>query len=735
MRKGLALAALLAGLALLFVARGGRSHEPEQTVTPEVLQPRTDVPALALDAATGAREPGAVAPPEHAASSEADDWAEDPPTPEGPGPGQALLRVRAVALESGAALAGIELDLGPLDEEDEEHEWRCSTQSDPARGLENDSLLTRADGTAEFILEAEFGYELRGHGEHGLADWTTLELGAFRAGEERAVTLALATQWTRRVEARVFDAASEVPLVGVEVRVVGEGELDDLANARTLAREVSGSDGRVQFLLPAWESVVAVCRLPGYSLGGAVLRREERAEGDPQPLPLHRLAAVTFAVQERDGRPAADVAVNLHASPAEPIEGLWWAPEFRWSQPTDASGLATFLELPSDCELRVSLARDGRSLGEAEALERPVRLAPGEHRRIEVRLPGTGTLAGRVLDAHGAALTGLPLALTRLSSGYATSSVLAYLQETLHGAEALGSTPSTDAAATTDSEGRFTFSLPIGVYHVGAAPGGDVPALGKVVVVREDERTTVELVLARGLTITGRLFDPRGEPAADIELACNGVEEALHWSRTRTTSAEDGSFALGPLLPGRYTVSGSGGDGEHDAAFEARVVEAGTAGLELALVLGGTLAVTFENEREEEAVRVWVRAEGSGQPSGQLERLAPGRYDVLALSDEGRFALQHGFAIEPGRDHELTLTLAPGATVTLPEDAGEITSFQLSVDGLPVLYTPYKGPHTVPPGHLRVEGQAWSPRARRETVTTRERDLVPGEAWVVDFAD
>lgn len=75
-------------------------------------------------------EPGANA-------TEDDEEEEDPPTPAAPAPGQALLRVRAVALEGGAALEGIELDLLALDESDEEHEWRSSTQSDPARGVEN----------------------------------------------------------------------------------------------------------------------------------------------------------------------------------------------------------------------------------------------------------------------------------------------------------------------------------------------------------------------------------------------------------------------------------------------------------------------------------------------------------------------------------------------------------------------------------------------------------------------
>jgi len=659
-----------------------------------------------------------------------EEYERDPPTPERPGPAQALLRVRAVALESGAALAWIELELLALDEEDEEHEWRNSTQTDPARGLENDGLITRADGSAEFIVETEFGYTLRGRGENGLADEVELELGSFAAGEERTVTLALPTRWTRQWEGRVVDAASEIPLVGAEVRIVVRDSGDEFGLVKPLAQGTSGADGRVRLLLPAWQPATAVFRLPGYAQGSVYIGREAPEILEPQPLPLRSLARLTLAVQEHDARPAA--RVELRAHPARIVGGL---PPTRWTLVTDASGLATFDELPSGCGLRVAAARDGRSLGTVEALAQEIELAPGEHRRIEVRLPGAGRIAGRLLDPRGAPLAGVPVQTTPLGRDLETSKVLAYLQETLHGRKTLGKAATEEADATTDSEGRFTLSVPIGAYHVGAAPGGDVPALGKVVVVREDETAALELVLARGLWIRGRLLDARGEPADGVELSCNGIDEALLWARARTSSAEDGSFELGPLLPGRYTVSGSPGGDAHDAPFESVEVEAGTEGLELALQLGGTLAVTVENALEDERVQLWLLRAGSTHGTDRRDRLPPGRYDLFALSDEGRFAFLPGYTIAPGHDHELLLTLAPGATVTLPEDAGEITSFALFVDGLPLPPTAFLRTVAVPSGRLRVEGQAWSSRARRETVATRERDLAPGDTWAVTFAD
>lgn len=708
----------------LFWARQGERGTGSEPAQPSLAAPP---PAVAPAPLAPVRE----AVPEVPESADEEQYEEDPPTPERPGHGQALLRVRAVALENGAALAGIELDLLALDEEDEQHEWRSSTRTDPARGLENDIVVTRADGTAEFLVEAEFGYRLRGQGENGLADEAELELGSFVAGEERAVTLALPTRWTRRWEGRVVDAASEAPLVGAEVRIVVRDGAGELERATPLAEGLSGSDGRVQLLLPAWPSATALYRLPGYAPGSLWIGQGAREAEEPQSLPLHRLAQLTLVVQEHDARPAAGVELRAHL--AGIVAELQPS---RWAQETDASGQATFFELPSGCGLRVSLSRGGHPLGRAEALDETIVLAPGEHRRIEVRLPGAGRIAGRVLDPRGAPLAGVAIQATLQGPALETSRLLAYLQEALHGADSRSEPASArEADATTDPEGRFVLSVPIGAYHVGAAPGGDVPALGKVVVVREDETSAVELELARGLWIRGRLLDPRGEAAAGVELSCKGIGEALLWSNARTSSAEDGSFELGPLLPGRYAVNGSGGDDAHAAPFESVEVEAGTAGLELALILGGTLTVTVENALEDERVDLWLVREGSRHGTGRREQLPPGRYDLFALSDEGRFAFLPGYVIAPGRDHELLLNLTLGATVTLPEDAGEITSFALFVDGLPLPPTTFDPTVTVPPGHLRVEGQAWSSRARRETIATRERDLAPGDTWVVSFAD
>lgn len=679
----------------------------------------------------------AEAPRPAAGESEDDDEEEDPPTPAIPGPEQALLRVRALALESGTPLAAIELDLFALDDaEAEYHDWRSSTRADPSRGVENDTVRTRADGTGEFLVEAGLGYGLRGRGTNGRADEATLELGSFRADEERAVTLLLPTRWTHLWHGRAVDASSEAPLVGVEVRAFARASQHGEVPTALLTRGVSGADGQVQLLLPAWESATAEFRLPGYAVGSIYVEREEQDGAEPQKLLLRRASTLTFAVQDDAQRPAAGVELRLKSGGF--VDGIMTA----WSQVTDELGLATVVELPSSVPLWVSAWRDGRSLGQVEPLENTIVLAPGEHRRIEVRLYGTGSVAGRLLDPRGAPLVGVAVQAVGPNNRMKPSPLLTDLQRVLFAVDRIGMGEAVQADATTDSDGRFEFpTLPIGFYHVGAAPGGDVPALGKLLLVRESETSAIEIVLERALWIRGRVLDPRGEPASDIELTCTGQDEENSLTFMRASTESDGSFALGPLLRGRNEVRWIGGGDDHTAPFEPLDVDAGTEGLELGLVLGGTLAIELENARDGERCEVWMRRVGSSVTSGRQDQLAPGPYEVLAVSDEGRFALEHGVVIAGGRDHTLTLTLSPGATITLPEDAGAIHSFRISVDEFTIwprrAFTvwPRREGQTVPPGRVRVEGQAWSPRGRLETVLVRERDLAPGDSWVVDVAD
>ena len=62
---------------------------------------------------------------------------------------------------------------------------------------------------------------------------------------------------------RVIDAESELGLVGAEVRVVVDGDRDE--ELVTLAQGASAADGRVRLMLPAWESAIALCRMPDRS--------------------------------------------------------------------------------------------------------------------------------------------------------------------------------------------------------------------------------------------------------------------------------------------------------------------------------------------------------------------------------------------------------------------------------------------------------------------------------------
>src|SRR5262245_28901893 len=125
---------LLAVGATWFVQRGLRRALPAHPGAPPSAEERP--------AAGGALTPSedavrvTVAPVHGDATDESEIvGGEDPPTPARPGPAQALLRVEVVARETAKALAGVQLGLSST-ADDDDHEWRTSTQSDPSRGVE-----------------------------------------------------------------------------------------------------------------------------------------------------------------------------------------------------------------------------------------------------------------------------------------------------------------------------------------------------------------------------------------------------------------------------------------------------------------------------------------------------------------------------------------------------------------------------------------------------------------------
>jgi hypothetical protein len=119
---------------------------------------------------------------------------------------------------------------------------------------------------------------------------------------------------------------------------------------------------------------------------------------------------------------------------------------------------------------------------------------------------------------------------------------------------------------TTGSDGRFVFGhLPAGRYSLGARKDGyflrqplGVPDAGQIIVRAGRSTTSASLTMIQGGTISGRILDPMGRPAATATVSA--VRQVYQDGRpmlgsVKTSTANDrGEYRLFWLEPGEYLV-------------------------------------------------------------------------------------------------------------------------------------------------------------------------------------
>src|SRR4030095_17005169 len=148
----------------------------------------------------------------------------------------------------------------------------------------------------------------------------------------------------------------------------------------------------------------------------------------------------------------------------------------------------------------------------------------------------------------------------------------------------------------------------------------------------------IELVVHRGLRITGSLRDPDGKPVNNA-----GIEARTGETWLGTSGGEDGTFVLGPLLPGTYTLAASPSFHKGLARSEPLQAEAGARELVLRLRPGGTLSGRVVDAGTGEGVGSTIAVSQPGNKteyiyfprskadgSFELGGLLPGTYSLAA---------------------------------------------------------------------------------------------------------
>lgn len=261
-------------------------------------------------------------------------------------------------------------------------------------------------------------------------------------------------------------------------------------------------------------------------------------------------ARIAGTVQDETGKALPGARVRASPGNAAGAETIPIASETI----TNDTGAFAFDTLPPGMiDLDVSLEIHQRSVVRNVA-------APATQ-SVTVVLPRTAAIAGRTLDKAGAAIAGATVTLA-------------------------GSGVWPNAKVQSDSLGGFRFEpIPEGVYELRAEHAGQVSAPVEGLAVDPGGLVQVDLQLAPGVLLTGRVYDAQTGGAiagASVQLQ----EEALSAPTRGTQTAADGGFSLGGLRAVTQRVAARA---QGYVAFDGWVRPGGPA-LPLALLRAGSIS-------------------------------------------------------------------------------------------------------------------------------------------------
>ena len=676
--------AVVVGLVIVYRSLGSRELEAPRGNVEESRSRVAEGSSSSLEAASipGARTDTA----REAIVGDAGDRAEES-KPESPS-GTATLQLLVFETKTRAPLKGIRV----LASKQKDHSGRWMDPGGVSfRGDLEHPPVTDEDGQATLVVPAGFDLRVWARDEDGNTESKTLDVPMLRAGEERELRIDLLLGDDLVLFGKVVDAAN-APIGGAAVRVCvggaflpGNDHRD--RNSEILSRATADADGLFEVHLPSWRRPFVRVEAAGHAF--AVVRRCAGHETPDRAVvvPLSTAASVKARIVDTGGRPVPDVRITFRAEGyALPIINPEWAGEYvdvpgeRWVSSTGEDGTCTLDEICPALPVEVELRKGDRLLRREQE---PIVLQPGQVLEREWVLGEGCTLSGLALDQDGKPVPKLELWLCHTGLG-PSNYFEAYAKDRV------------STKTSTDADGRFAMpDVAPGTWLLGPAPlerawtvdasgnsrrkdtpADAIAALGQIVDVPDAPSLDLTLHVFRGLFIRGKVLDPGGNGTESDVVAMTGKDA---WG-PQTQSASDGTFAVGPLAAGRYSVVATATDEYVDS--DPVEAEAGASDLVLRLKAGGGLRGRIIDARtgnpcEAEALLTphvagpGIYGEGVGfgvREDGVLERkgLAPGNYDLAARSEDGAFGILSGIGVvvgEPGK--EFVLSLAPGGALKL----------------------------------------------------------------------
>lgn len=529
-----------------------------------------------------------------------------------------------------------------------------------ASGAPGEELLSAPDGRARFHVQAGRALRVSADDLPHFVSQEGAELAALAPGETRELVLEHDAGEHAHFCGLVVAREDGTPLGQAQVSVEG------------VPRTRTDAAGRFELdyaaHLPPWIRVDAQGFAPALASASPGHPTRELA----RRIELLRPASLEIALAGAGDQ--ARLRVELRGEARElaeeaPFTSPWHRPQALVLQAdADASGVCRFTDLPPH------VGFDARAIGSSGVLQHalePFVLQPGETRRIEWDLGGT-TIVGKVVESDGRPAAGVALVLLP------GATQLRYVDPRPSESEVL-------ARATSAADGSFRMTrLAPGERLLAPLPTQDIAGVPQELVIAPGQReVAVEVRLARGIFVRGRLLAPDGESGVRGYVSfCGEVNGG-------TNTQLDGSFVLGPLVPGRIQISAF--PNEPYRSDEAVLVDPPAENVLLRTSLGAELSgrVVDELGSGVEAVVTGLRAAGGwwrtrSRPDGSFDfrGLRADRYTLFASASDGRAGLLENVTLataQPISDQQIVLHA--GALLRVRSEGNAPGALRLFRDG------------------------------------------------------
>jgi protocatechuate 3,4-dioxygenase beta subunit len=735
------LLALLVGVLLIAFFR--RTGEQDIVAIPRAPAPQADSKPVALALTPGEERKRVEAAPTPD-TQQAVEAAKEP--------NLAHLIVHIVGKADGAPLSSVRVSLFAL--KPDGGGTSGSAQIKGTKGDADHSPITDARGLVEFDLAPGAAFMLWAHGEDGKSGSSDrTDIAAFARGERRELIVELRNGNDLHFFGQLLRQDDRSPIAGAHVEVTSSETLYSETRAAgsieaskptPLISAISDTDGRFELRMPSWQQLDVEVRAPGFSPAILSTTPDHDAPERAKQILLAKSAALHARIIDSHGVAVVDAEVRLwteaynvgiadHGEVYLPVAHMK-----EWMSPADVQGVCALEQLPSDAPFHVEILRGGK----------PVRkdlpslsLRPGEVRMLDWTLGVGCTIEGRVADQSGAVVSGAGIWLERATFNGAR------VFERNHTGEVV-------VESRTDEEGRFIFKdVSPGKWWVGPAatryywdppdPRAIAPFAQMIEIEEGSQQRNVDLQIQRGLYIKGRVLRSSGAPGAKIFI--NGAADVASWPLSGQ-SLDDGSFALGPLVPGRYRLTADG-TFSGDSGSEPVESEAGQEGVVLQLQAGGTISGVVMDPRTGTGCQAeltfalrgnsadnWMGTNSGSDGSFKVEGLRPGTYDIAARGPGDGAALMRGVVVQAGGETGgQMLNLSPGARLRIRYAGHEgFLNYSFKCDGVIVSGDGVEAGHfsetVAPAGHIVLDAH-WPPNS----TDTKEMDITAGEEKEVVF--